>query len=193
MENEIDVRVIEPLIADVSGIKEQEGIEITRDTIRDYVEEPLVEACEILYDKNIRTFTTSANLEGQSEGIAGIGIDYDTLSEKNRNIAQNVLGLKPYPSRSGNGEDIMLEIPMKKDSTVREISEKAKDMAQQFVKQKPIWIKGITLEEAEKEWRMGSGPELFTYLQERMYYDSKNKLFYPNEEYYRKIVDYDLE
>jgi hypothetical protein len=198
MEDEIDIKIIEPKMGDVVAIHREYAANITRDTIKDYVEEPLVEACKILYDKNIRTLSSTANLGNQEEGIANIIIDFNSLSERNRGIAVDILNLVPKPKISHPdipdiGMNVILEIPFKRESTVSEISQKAKEMARKFVKQKPTWIRGITLEEVEEEWRMGSGPELLAYMKERYYYDSENDLFYPNEEYYKKVMEASLE
>ena len=56
----------------VQPIEESAGQKITRENIREFVEAPLVEACEIFYDKNIRTLSSSANRKDIEKGEAHI-------------------------------------------------------------------------------------------------------------------------
>jgi len=68
----------------------EEVIVATRDDLRKIVEEPCLAACLYLYDRNIRTVNSSANR--QNIGNNGwIGIDYDSLSESNRKILEQLM------------------------------------------------------------------------------------------------------
>ena len=64
-----------------------------RDAILMYADEPCVEACQRLYDLNIETVNSGANLvEVEHFGDndkAFIGINYNSLDEKNKIIADN--------------------------------------------------------------------------------------------------------
>src|SRR3989338_8483006 len=50
-----------PKIASLSPIERSAGEVLTREAIKDIVEPALVKACEHLYDKNIRSISSSAN------------------------------------------------------------------------------------------------------------------------------------
>ncbi|GHV26783.1 hypothetical protein FACS1894176_07920 [Bacteroidia bacterium] len=68
-------------------IYETAGRTITeKKEIKNMVEAPLVNACEILFDKNIPTFDSSANTENNKKE-AWISIIFDELSEENKEIA----------------------------------------------------------------------------------------------------------
>ena len=78
---------------------------LSRDDLSKIVEHPLLEACQCLYDKKIRTLMTSANrynvigLEklnqsvrkcyAYGEGYAWMWIDYSSLSDQNKELVQS--------------------------------------------------------------------------------------------------------
>jgi len=77
-------------MANLSYIKPiQEGfVPITRrKMVREYVETPLVDTAEMLYDYNICTVWSSCN-QKDNEGDVGIGIAYEKLSDENKQIAK---------------------------------------------------------------------------------------------------------
>src|ERR1035437_10524830 len=75
------------LISEMSAIEESGYSPTTRESLSKLVEAPLLEACEDLYDKNIRTAMSSANKKDiEYGGHAYIDIDFDSLSEENKAI-----------------------------------------------------------------------------------------------------------
>lgn len=61
-----------------------------REDLRRIIEEPCLDACLTLYDKNIQTVSSSAN-EGNRGGEAYICINYDSLEEDNKQILKRLI------------------------------------------------------------------------------------------------------
>lgn len=158
-----------------------------RQQIVEIVEEPLQAACQILYDKNIQTLDSTANMKDLSEGAsrAGIAIDYNTLSRENRQIAES-MGLTPQAY--DDSQAIEISIPMNVDSTIQEVSSAAENIANQFLEQSPSWIPAYTIDDLRKAYGYQSSedatPEDFT--AEGYFYDSGNKTFYVSQEHFQK-------
>jgi len=66
------------------------GMICDRAGLKYIVAPPLVESCEYLYDLNIRTVSAGANAINE----IGIWIEYQSLSEKNKAIADNLINSK---------------------------------------------------------------------------------------------------
>ncbi len=78
-------------IKDVAPIKEHTNIAIkTKEDLVAIVEEPCLKACEMLFEKNIKTVDSGCNGENSSHR-AYVTINYDTLSEKNKQIADDLI------------------------------------------------------------------------------------------------------
>ena len=110
-----------------------------REDIKRVVELPLIEACEIFWDKNIQTVESSANKENAQNGKGWILLDWDSLSDENKKIAQSLSGR--VRKAHGGSETLFydLEIPMSKDMLVKDISKNATELANKFKKQKLTW------------------------------------------------------
>ena len=179
---------------------------LNRDSIKNFVEKPLIGACEVFWDKNIRTLESSAN--SKDIGSAGyIGLDFNTLSEENKIIA------KQYGEPNQlyvNTQDVLsLRIPIyiNTSETVEEVSRKAIEIANKFQKQKASWISGTTLQERIDQLQKNFGdryPEAFQKEKERLqesgvweqeskrlghYFDSETQTSWPSEEYYKKFKE----
>ena len=122
---------------------------LNREYIKRIVDLPLVEACEILYDKNIKTIETSANKKDVESGAGYIAIDLKSISEENKLIAQAQGGRLStlYKTNEPEPDIYILEIPISKDMLVKDISKTASDIANKFRKQKLTWASGITLQD----------------------------------------------
>ncbi|MFC1548485.1 protein kinase [Candidatus Omnitrophota bacterium] len=154
-------------IAEVEPITKGHHLIITRENLESVVEEPLLEACQALFDKGIYTYMSSANkynlpkrwfrlrqwfntLRGERkvkyEGFAYISIKYDPMTDENKEIIDGIIegggehdgvfftkfeGDAPYRKPS-----ITVWIPLKRNSTVKEISAKAMGIADLFKSQK---------------------------------------------------------
>lgn len=176
------------LLTEVEPIKENRNTTIKRrGEIKDLVEFPLVTACEELYDKNIRTLESDANKESVNLGQARLTIDFDSLSDANKEIAQQLAEVKV----SGDGIRIAaVKIPIDQDRPlVADIQGKAREIARQFSKQKMRWANPVTLDQL-KDWygykpEEEIDPEVFV-PSEDYYFDKKSELFYQSEEHYIK-------
>ena len=74
-------------LKEIPAILKSRNILITKkEEIKELVEEPLVKACEMFWDKNIKTYESSANTKNIKVGICYIKLDYESLSEENKNI-----------------------------------------------------------------------------------------------------------
>lgn len=138
------------LISDIPAIEEG-GIEaVTRENLSELVEAPLLEACEELYDKNIRTVMSSANEKNVAggEGEAYIAIDFDSLSEENKQIALK-FGETYIMHGSKSAPCVNLVFPVHSNTTVGDIRRMAHKVVAQFHKQKMTWG-GTTLDELAK-------------------------------------------
>ncbi len=105
------------------------------------VEEPLLDACRILYDKGLCTIASSANKKDIKHGYAYIDIAGGLgISSENRTIA---IGLGAVPLIDNDeesdtfGEELTFElrIPITERSTVEEVRAQSIHMANQFVGQ----------------------------------------------------------
>lgn len=160
----------------------------TKDDIKEYVESPLVEACEHFWDVNVKTLSSSANTKDVGHE-ACIIIDYNSLSEENKQIAkESGKFLEDYDSRPA----VDIRIPISETTTAEEIKTKACEIAGRFKKQKATWIPSYTLQEVRLKY--GIEPEdnrygVGDFKEEGFYYDSEGKKFYLSEEHFQKAKE----
>jgi len=142
MTDTLKIENVNPLNRDKFGV----GLK-NREDIKRIVEVPLVEACEVFWDKNIKTVESSANKENAQNGRGWILLDWDSLSDENKKIAQLQNG--QVRKAHGGSETLFydLEIPMSKDMLAKDISKNATELANKFQKQKITWASGTTLED----------------------------------------------
>ncbi len=155
----------------------------TREKIKEMVELPLISACEELYDKNIRTVSTSANESDIKLGYAIIIIDFKTLSDKNKEIGKELGEL--------SDEELVIKIPVNENSTVEEVKNSAESVAHKFVKQIMRWVPHYTIEQLRSLYAIDPndqsyGIDSFT---DKYYYSPDYKLFFRNEEHFKKATE----
>jgi len=172
----------------VQPIEESAGQKITKENIGKFVEAPLVEACEIFYDKNIRTLSSSANKKDMERGEAHIILDVSTMSLENREIAKKE---GEEIGEYGGCEAVEITIPIEEGSE-NEIREKSKEIANLFDKQEPKWIKKYSLEDLKNMFFLEEGDFDENNLEDLadelgFYYSSEDGFFYDNKEYYEKV------
>jgi|TARA_Y100000034_G_C6829169_1_gene374131 hypothetical protein len=166
-----------------------------RSRIVEIVEPALVAACEILYDTNIKTLDSSANIEDVERGYAGVDIDYDTLSPKNKEIADGYFG-----GRSVSGDDMgvtSIRVPIRGvDVSCREISDLAVAEVDKFEFQPltwaPIYTRSDMIERCElsvdedmDSQELGEYFEGYTGIQ--VFHDSDNDVYFASKEHYDKL------
>jgi len=111
-------------ISEVQPIEKSGTTIITRENLRDFIEEPLVEVVESLYDKNILTYMASANRK-DVDGSAYLSFYYDKLSEENKKIIQQKIEeeIAGYEIVDENliGTVVRLSMPITEQTTVDEV------------------------------------------------------------------------
>ena len=168
------------------------------------VEGPLLSACQELWDKNILTEGAGANrknFSGEHEiAPAYIEIDYDRLSEENKEIAR-LMGTVSY---SDNHNHILIEIPINQSSTWAEVEERAEIIAHRFVKQRfrpetetldeikraNRFDPNMTMEEIRED--LGIDPHDESFGPQSFYggyWSPETQLLYKNEGQYRKSLE----
>lgn len=121
-------------LSDVPFIFSSSGSLIpSRDRIPEYVEFPLVAACQLLFDLNIQTIESHANLKSNwGNGTPYILIDYENLSDENKRVAEmvgEVSGVSPWRT-------CFLPIPCEDlDTLVETLSQRALEIVRKFQQQ----------------------------------------------------------
>lgn len=176
---------------------------INRNEIKELVEEPLVKACEIFWDKNIKTYDSSANAKDIKSGVCHIRLDYESLSEENREVAREYG--EPYSSVGYWVTDI--NIPAEENITVKEIENKSVEIANEFYKQAPVWMIFRTVEDqlSYNEAYLEKYPDAVAREKERLtkpgaweeeckrlgkYFDPETQTSWDSEECYQKAKEY---
>ena len=127
-------------------------IPLNRDYIPLYADEPCVEACQLLYDLNIQTYTSGGHVDGKENATseAFIGIVYDSLSEENKQIVRKLIEkglIDEITDARGRGIHVFsITVPITSDSLVGEVSDQLVAIASLFRQQDVLYGKA-TLEE----------------------------------------------
>lgn len=122
------------------------------DDVREFVEEPLVDACKMFLDKGIRTYWSSANTDsGQKQ--ADIGVDYSSLSEENKAIASKLGGIVEDNFDLGGNftfKGVVFLLPISAKTPVADITQWSIGIAEKFKTQVSTWVPKYTLEEINR-------------------------------------------
>ena len=141
---------------------------------REYIpllaDEACVKACEYLYDSGLRTLTSGANLDGSpnQKGYGFIGIDYQSMSDENKQIADDlekrglISEIIKDPERRG-AFYVMLRTPITNEMTVGEVEDKLLDLAKLF-KPQDILYGRVTKESVKEEYFKDKGDGTFLFL-----------------------------
>ena len=166
-------------------------IPLNRDAIIYYADEPCVEACQLLYDLNIETFTSGGH---SGDNYAIIGIRYDSLSEDNKKVAQEMIlnGLiKPVDIDNHNSitsKSIYLKVPISDSSLVGEVSDKLIQLASMF-QQQDVLFGRTTIEELKSEEKAIGLPGLVDFKREMMY-SSDGITYFASDDLLHKHIEY---
>ncbi|MGB2599029.1 MAG: hypothetical protein WBC99_01110, partial [Candidatus Omnitrophota bacterium] len=193
-------------IPDVERIILSRGVSVQKaEDLDGLVEEPLLEACKILFEKNIDTISTTANetnlqylLNDDGGHYATISVNYDRLFPENKVIADDLVdgrrnlenirfyraideGLRMTPT-------LLIRIPITYETTIQEVHEKAVRVANLFKKQKYIPSDVRTLGEFRK---LLGDPEATVemFQEDGYYYDEENELIWSSREDYEKSLE----
>lgn len=161
----------------------------TRESLSAVVEEPLLAACEDLYDKNIRTVVSSANLNDVNQGFAYINIDCNTLSDENRRIAETI-GMETFtvPLADGSVLEVgSLKFPVSLDTTIEELSQSALEAAKQFKEQPMLWAPVYILSDLRALLPGRDDADIIAGLvADGYFYDKEEQRIYISKEHYLK-------
>lgn len=180
-------------IREVPPIKEPRGANIlTRESIGKIVEEPLVMAAEVLYDKNICTLESSGNAEDIERGEVGIVIHFDSLSPENQNIARQFCRIGETEEW---GKIATLVVPISEGTSVLEIQQETTRLAEHFKKQPMTWATTKTMDEVKRMFAMPANEEIpleeflasAWYKRQGWYYDESERKFYLSKEHWVKV------
>ncbi len=176
---------------------------LSKEDIKDLVEKPLVKACEIFWDKNIKTLESSANIK-DIKGSGYIGLDFNSLSPENKEIAKQYAEPHELYVNDPNVLSVRIPVAINESDTIEMVSNKAVEIANQFNKQKANWISGTTLEEHLIKFEENFGdkyPDAVLKEKERLnepgaweeeckrkgeYFDAQTRTSWPSEELYKK-------
>ena len=106
----------------------------SREDLANLVEAPLLEACLVLFDKNIKTISSSANKGDIVAGKAYVIIDYGSLNERNKDIARTFGDVYVFHG-SIDVPAVNLEIRVDKNTKVGQIRKAALAIVEKFEQQ----------------------------------------------------------
>ena len=176
-------------------------------------DEACVEACKHLYELGIQTINSGANLESTSmdEADAYVGINYNSLSEDNKKIADDLEQkgvISPIirdPEQRGCFT-VVLKTKFTGDMTVGEVSDKLLDFAKLFQPQDVLYGR-VTKEEVKDQYFKDNGDGTYFYaiingnistseveqeldaMLQDSYYDGK-KYYYESEDLLKMHMKY---
>lgn len=127
-----------PGIAGVEPISQSAGQLITeRAQLADWVEAPALPACEQLYDLNIQTSSASANGTEAKLGGAYIDLDWQTLSPRNKEIAESIGEF--FIDSIDEKEKVKLHLKISPEESEEQVSYGLLGLAQEFEPQPLEW------------------------------------------------------
>lgn len=141
---------------------------------REYIpllaDEACVKACEYLYDSGLRTLTSGANVDGMpnQKGFGFIGIDYQSMSDENKQIADDLERKGIIEPIIRNPEQrgafyVNLKTPITSDMTVGEVEDILLDLAKQFNSQDILYGRE-TKESIREEYFEDKGDGTYFFL-----------------------------
>ena len=176
-------------ISEIDPLLNQEDVVRERKQFPSAVERPLLRACIMLYDKNIHTISSSANIQNIGRN-AVIVIDYDSLSDENKKIAEQYSAITEANLRTPF-RTVAIKIPIGDENTlISEIERKSLEIARKFKPQKMTWARIYTWKQLLEMYRITPKRAREMKLTEKsfgLYYDPETKLFYQNKEQCEKV------
>lgn len=152
-----------------------------KEDIIKYVEEPLIEICEYLYDLNILTTMSSANTK-QHQNYSYIIIDFNSLSDHNKNELLNKMHKNPLSVRLGvfsviqTGQEIEIRMSINDDTKIQDIKDFYMEMFKNLkIQEIDSFIDGDTC--LKNIYSFDEMIGLYLYLKRDMY-ASKNDINY---------------
>lgn len=173
-------------ISDIPAIQESRNSLIkSREEIKDYVEQPLVKACEHFWDLNVRTLSSSANAKDIGYG-AYIILDFNSLAPDNQKVAREFGDfLENYDGQPA----VKIEFPMHESTTLQQIETQSKDVAERFQKQKATWIPSYSIQQMRRIYAIDPEDNQYgaaDFTEAGWFYDEQGGKFYQSEELFKK-------
>jgi hypothetical protein len=195
----------ETKISEIPPIEENRNQEILHaDMLDELVEYPLLRPCRDLWNKGIQTLTSSANQKDLEIGHTHLVVDWDSLSEENKEIAKSVatkigLGDLPFlrredvlqrvvlvePDKRYDGRGFVeIAIPLNENSTAQDIEKQVSEITDQFKKQPAKWVKGVSYDELREYYCLSPEDETTRedFVNHGYYWDEDSDLFYRSKE-----------
>lgn len=166
-----------------------------RENFKKFIPKSLLKAVLYLYDLNVRTVSCgSAN-----DGELGISVDYDSLSEQNKQIADNYMKAnnceltKPCTHMSYREFRIFVNLNLKQ-TTIKQAEKLIYEQVQKVgLVQQDVLFGFSTLEEKHKLYSLGgvnlTKEELIEMLQEISCFIDRD-IVWENEELYQKHMEF---
>lgn len=157
----------------------------SRSELERYVEAPALPACQLLFDRNIRTTTSSAHAGVEQ---AFIGIDYATLSSENQKRVMEI-GEPTTVDEQGIPKTVLIGVGVDPDDTDDSVAQKLLDKTAELQPQELLWAPGATITEMKRSLDI---PEEYVVTIEslvqasRGYYDPTSQQFFISQELFEK-------
>jgi len=103
----------------------------SKDDLARLVEAPLLEACQIFFDKGVETSMSSANRKDVEIGYVHLIIRFDSLSSRNKKIASDLGERYSHLNR----EYLKITMPVDETTTAQKVSKHMSAIANQFDQQ----------------------------------------------------------
>ncbi len=180
------------LVHEVPSIQGHGQVPGTRHELKSLVELPLVRACEIFYDKNVRTVHSGACDFEVHQGQAYLVIDFTSLSTANQTIARKLAQVVEQVA-GGQGEIAGFTYQLTHQTTVDEVEAVFVQIADQFRPQAMNWVPRLTIEEArqklgaESDKQYSDSQVIAEFVRKGYYWAHKDKMFYFSKEHWKKF------
>ncbi len=183
-------------IKDVEPIESSGSTLLTKDTMKDYVEEPCLDACMYLYDLNIQTYMSSANKKNVGE-FGGISIYFDdSLSDENKQIIQDLInrGNKNLNIDEYDVAIASIDVPITEETTVGEVKDEFMKIVSKLKIQDVLYGR-FSREEVVEDIRGMAGCRDLDVDEETIKelgfcYCKEDDIYFKNEELLRKHLAY---
>lgn len=183
-------------IKDVEPIESSGTTLLTKDNMKDYVEEPCLDACMHLYNLNIRTYMSSANKKNVgNNGYINIYFD-DSLSDENKQIIQDLInrGNKNLNIDEYDVAIASIDVPITEETTVGEVKDEFMKIISKLKMQDVLYGRFSREEVIEYIRDMASCRDLDvdeeTIKELGFCYCKEDDIYFKNEELLRKHLAY---
>lgn len=180
-------------LRDIEPIRDQTHVVFDPEKLNELVEPPVLKACQILFEKGVRTSLSGANCFDLERGIGGwIVVDYDSLSDTNKRVAEEMIE-EGKARKIGGKQDasIMLVVKAEKgnETTVEEVETSMMDLVSRFTDQPPVGFGAYTLDEMKETFGLDpsediSIEQLSKLSRQNLYYNEQQGLVYLDKETY---------